>query len=108
MGERGPIDIDQEFKGGVTLAGATATNADVYITGHSIQTARDVGGKPIVYEAADILAHELVGHAIPRTVGSDTGNAVQNENKVRAEKSLPLRAPEPDHPEHCRTYPCQN
>ena len=24
MGERGPIDIDQEFKGGVTLAGATA------------------------------------------------------------------------------------
>lgn len=29
--------------------------------------------------------HELVGHAIPRMAGSDTGNAISNENKVRSE-----------------------
>lgn len=47
-----------------------------------------------------ILMHELVGHAIPMVAGSDTGNAVENENKVN--KELPKRknqqrAPDSDH-----------
>lgn len=33
----------------------------------------------------DMLAHELVGQAIPHLAGSDTVNAIQNENKVRAQ-----------------------
>jgi hypothetical protein len=46
-----------------------------------------------------ILMHELVGHDIPRMVGSDTGNAVLNENKVRRENGMPLRPLDPDHKE---------
>lgn len=46
---------------------------------------RDSEGMSIRDEAKDILGHELVGHAIPRMVGSDTGNAVDNENKIRRE-----------------------
>jgi RHS repeat-associated protein len=44
------------------------------------------------------LMHELVGHAIPRLVGRDTGNAVEDENKVRRENGIsPL--PADDDPE---------
>lgn len=50
-------------------------------------------------EAPDILAHELLGHAIPRTVGPDTGNAIANENKMRLEAGLPRRPEDPGHVE---------
>ena len=44
--------------------------------------------------------HELVGHAIPRMIGSDTGNAVSNENKVRAQvPPAYLRESDPSHKE---------
>lgn len=45
------------------------------------------------------LMHELVGHAIPRLVGGDTGNAVDNENKVRRENGIPTLPRDPDDPE---------
>ncbi|MCY1292219.1 hypothetical protein D9M68_509740 [compost metagenome] len=44
---------------------------------------KDERGGPLRDDAADILAHELVGHAIPRIIGGGTGNAISNENKVR-------------------------
>ena len=50
-------------------------------------------------DASDILAHELVGHAIPHITQTDTGNAVDNENKVRKEQGSPERAKEPTHKE---------
>jgi hypothetical protein len=38
-----------------------------------------------------------VGHAIPHIVGSDTGNAVENENKVHRDCHVPEREAEPNH-----------
>lgn len=52
-----------------------------------------------VHRPQFILMHELVGHAIPATIGSDSGNAVTDENKVRGEIGMPLRQAEPSHVE---------
>jgi hypothetical protein len=62
--------------------------------------------QPIGDAPADILAHELVGHAIPMTLGGDTGNAVDNENKVRSEDGESLRKPEPNYDE-CNGGKCE-
>jgi hypothetical protein len=47
--------------------------------------------------------HEIVGHAVPyATATKDTGNAVDNENKVREQQppgNNAKRAQEPDHKE---------
>ncbi len=51
---------------------------------------------------AQILAHELVGHAIPMTFGGGTGNAITNENIVRSQTGAPLRTPDPEHTETMR------
>ncbi|MDF3202962.1 RHS repeat-associated core domain-containing protein [Pseudomonas sp. 1912-s] len=65
------------------------------ITNYSAQ-----GGGTVNPDAGAALMHELVGHAIPRMVGSDTGNAVSNENKVRQEiKNQPLRINDINHKE---------
>ena len=45
---------------------------------------------------SEILVHELVGHAIPRATGWQ-GNAVDNENIVRAQCKLKLRRSERNH-----------
>ncbi|TAA24545.1 hypothetical protein [Pseudoxanthomonas winnipegensis] len=74
--------------GGLTqaLSGPGLSDQNVVVTGQSytgdIQTST---GAPLTETPPDILMHELVGHAIPGAVGSDTGNAVGNENKVRIE-----------------------
>ncbi|MGN6395781.1 MAG: hypothetical protein ACTHMI_09465 [Mucilaginibacter sp.] len=78
------------------------TSADVTISGNDNKNLQDTNGQPLRDDPADILAHELVGHAIPAVVKSDTGNAVDNENKVR--KELPKgtdqqRKQEPNHVE---------
>jgi hypothetical protein len=39
----------------------------------------------------------LLGHAIPHIVGSDTGNAIENENKAKKQSNEPLREAEPLH-----------
>lgn len=89
-------NVDQAFGGGVTQSyGVTKTDAkgnvttekvsDVVISGNPLTVLKDSNGQPLRDNPADILAHELVGHAIPNTVKSDTGNAVDNENKVRKE-----------------------
>jgi hypothetical protein len=42
----------------------------------------------------------LVGHAIPHIIGADTGNAVTDENKARAqERGATQRPAEPGHNE---------
>lgn len=73
--------------GGLTQAlGPGLSDQNVMVTGQSytgdMQTST---GDPLTQTPASILMHELVGHAIPGAVGSDTGNAVSNENKVRIE-----------------------
>ncbi|MBR3075932.1 MAG: hypothetical protein IKH11_09315 [Bacteroidales bacterium] len=47
--------------------------------------------------AGEVLIHEIVGHAAPAIVGTETGNAVKNENIVRKELDLPERVDEKDH-----------
>ena len=46
---------------------------------------KDTDGKPLEDKPADILLHELVGHAIPRILGVGSGNAVKNENRARSQ-----------------------
>ncbi len=59
----------------------------------------DTNGNEIKKPAGEILIHEIVGHAAPALVGTETGNAVKNENKVRKELNLPERKNEDNHDE---------
>lgn len=89
-------DVDKDAGGGATN-GNMITNidsngnkteskeADVFISGNENKELKDTKGNPLRDDAADILMHELLGHAIPWIVGKDTGNAVDNENKARKE-----------------------
>jgi RHS repeat-associated protein len=91
--------VDTVMGGGVTTGG-DGTNQKVVISGNSNTNLVDTNGNPLRDEPADILAHELVGHAIPRITGPKTGNAVTDENKVRKEvPGSSQRAPEPNHEE---------
>ncbi|MDR1876029.1 MAG: RHS repeat-associated core domain-containing protein [Flavobacteriaceae bacterium] len=101
-------DVDVDYGGGVTYSinGGKGDNVLVYISGNENKNLEDENGNQLEDKPADILAHELVGHAIPYTVGTDTGNAVDNENKVRKEikttkqtEASPLRKSEPTHNE---------
>jgi hypothetical protein len=86
-----------EAGGGMT-AGIKGGNPIVVISGNSNPNATDTKGRSFTESPADILAHELVGHAIPRAIKADTGNAVENANKVHSQiPGKPLRAVEPRH-----------
>ena len=90
------------FGGGATY-GAEGTNADLFISGNEYKGLKDTDGKPLEDKPADILMHELVSHGVPIITGNDQGNAVDEENKVRAqypEGKQQQRAPEStkDHP----------
>ena len=92
-------DVDKDFGGGVT-EGDAGENQTVTISGNESTDLKDKDDKPLKDKPSNILAHELVGHAIPAIVGTDTGNAVENENKVRAqlkEGNNKLRKAEPKH-----------
>jgi len=111
-------NVDSDAGGGVTLKKtSTSTDpatgnktvtkeADVIISGNPNNNLQDTNGNKLTDDPADILVHELVGHAIPHITKTDTGNAVDNENKVRAEvktsnqtRPSPLRKTEPSHTE---------
>ena len=97
-------DTDADHGGGAT-AGGKGTDQTVWVSGNENTNIKDTDGNELEDSPADILAHELVGHAIPGAVGTDTGNAVKNENKVRSQQEKVdcaencLRAPEPGHKE---------
>ncbi len=56
------------------------------------------GDNPFVRTGIEhILMRELVGHALPIINGKMNGNAVTNENVVRAQLNITLRKPEIDH-----------
>ena len=50
-------------------------------------------------DGGEVLIHEIVGHAAPAIAGSETGNAVENENIVRKELNLQEREKEANHAE---------
>ena len=93
------LDVDKDKGGGATTDKTTTytdpktgkvvkeeKEADVVISGNPNPNIKDSNGQPLKDDPADILAHEIVGHAVPFTVKSDTGNAVDDENKVRAQE----------------------
>ena len=105
-------DVDIDAGGGVTKSftikatGELSGPVEVTISGNENYKQQGIEGNMLEDKPEDILAHELVGHAIPKTVGSDTGNAVDNENKVRKEVKKagqttpsPLRKAAPSHGE---------
>ena len=80
------------------MQSAGSSDVRVAISGNANTNLTDTNGKPLVDKAADILAHEFVGHALPLIGISDTGNAIANENKVRAQNTYGAqRAPDPVH-----------
>ena len=92
--------VDKDAGGGVTIGARSGGDQKVTISGNANNSLKDASGQPLRDQPADILVHELVGHAIPHIAGSDTGNAVQNENKVRGEvEEGGQRAEEPWHKE---------
>ncbi len=95
------VNVD-ENGGGITTP-HVGTDQKVFVSGnvpeHVEKEAKDNFGKKLKVESADILMHELVGHAIPHIVGPDTGNAVDNENKVHEQRGVPLREADPKHKE---------
>ena len=83
------IKVDESAGGGVPTYGGH----QVTITGHS---SNDNGVKS---NPAQILAHELAGHAIPLLFGGGTGNAIKDENIIRQQTGAPLRPADPIHTE---------
>ena len=73
-------------------------NIDVRITGKEHNVINEKG-EIMKQSAADILMHELVGHAIPRIAPSriDTGNAIKNENIIRKELNVEEREEDEAH-----------
>ena len=53
----------------------------------------DKNNQPLEQSPADILMHEIFGHAIPKIINADysTGNAIKNENIIRRELNLKER-----------------
>ncbi len=100
-------DVDKDAGGGVTIPSTTTTTdlttgvktiskeADIIVSGNPLVGLKDTKGNALTDSPADILAHELVGHAIPYITKPDTGDAVKNENKVRKETNSPERGPDP-------------
>ncbi len=90
------VDIDVQFKGGIT--GRAEDGIQVYVTGNdSVLTAQD--GSSYLNTPADTVMHEVTAHVLPMMGHPNTGNGIENENKLRGEiDGLPLRRVLP-HPE---------
>ena len=89
---------DVNKKGGGLTDKTTKTNIKTVVSekGHIVH---DSNGNELKKSAAEVLIHEIVGHAAPAIAGTETGNAVKNENIVRKELLLPEREDEESHHE---------
>lgn len=91
-----------ETSGGAATVGFADGSTQLVVIGDEgkMTFPQAMGGGYANSTQASALVHELVGHAIPNAIGSDTGNAILNENKVWSQiKGAPLRALEPTHKE---------
>ncbi len=101
-GGGGGVTIQEEFQSTDPTTGITTKErvATVTISGNANTTdVKDTKGNTITVSPDEILMHEMVGHAIPFTVKSDTGNAVKNDNKARSQTGDPQRKASPAHVE---------
>jgi len=86
-------DIDRDWGGGVTFnIGRGFWNIIISGSTHNDTWGKD--GTKLVDEPADVLLHELVGHAIPRQLGKKKGNAIEKENKARRQLKGSLKGAE--------------
>jgi RHS repeat-associated protein len=92
------INIGYTDRGNGETQMRTNHDADIIFTGASYDKLEDNEGN-IIYDGPEyILAHELVGHAIPWTNPSiledprETGYAYDSENIIRLETNAPLRS----------------
>ncbi|MFL7963361.1 RHS repeat-associated core domain-containing protein [Pseudomonas kielensis] len=93
-------DVNISDYGGAATTSFGDGSAHLITVGKEITSYGAQDGGSVNPDQGGALMHEMVGHAIPRMVGSDTGNAVSNENKVRVEiKKQPLRAQDSGHRE---------
>ena len=91
-------DVDARHGGGVTQQ-RNAREFDVTISGHSNMLATGEDGSKLFSDAGDILAHELVSHAIPTLTGVDTATPLANSNRFLDETEQKRRAPDVEHPQ---------
>lgn len=92
-------DVHVSELGGAGTSSYRDGSAQLITVGKEMTSYGAKDGGTISPDPGGGLMHEMVGHAIPRMVGSETGNAVSNENNVRIEMNLPLRAPDLRHKE---------
>ena len=96
-----PID---KLGGGTTVR--QSYGAATAISGHDAAMQK-ANGQMTTMKPNEILMHELLGHAIPLVAGTDSGNAVVNENEARGEiPGLDQRMVDPAHME-CGNVQCQ-
>jgi RHS repeat-associated protein len=94
----------QDYGGGLTQPRSSGGVFTV-VSGNGSSTT-DTDGNYMSVTPGEVLMHELLGHAAPYLLGSDTGNAISNENKGRAEISgLKQRAADPNHTERRQPPP---
>jgi hypothetical protein len=91
-------EVERDCKGACIEINRRTGDSRITISGRAT-TVFTPEGRMFPITPGEVVMHELVGHAIPAAVGRDTGNAVQNENRVRQENGLPLRPLDPDHEE---------
>ncbi len=92
------VDIG-DFGEGLTV-GKQGTNQIIFISGKS-GIIFDESGNRLRDEAADVLVHEIVGHAVPKAKERNDYDPIKEENKVRKQYDKPndkQRAPESAHP----------
>jgi len=96
------VDLSDHYEG-LTLMEKSLNKDDpkvakVFYSGKNT-TDKDENFKDMTLTVDEIIMHELVGHGIPYTVGSDTGDAVKNENKVREQTGKKKRHESSGHKE---------
>ena len=92
----------ENYGEGATIPLNYEVDMKIVVSGKPYNGLKDCDGNKLVDTPNYILAHELVGHAIPMLIGGSNneggtltkpinGNAIDNENKVRKEVGSPLR-----------------
>ena len=80
------FDYDVEKAGGGATAKIHTDLILVTLTNkNSTYPIKMDNGESVFYTPDEILIHELVGHAIPQTLGKTQGSAIANENIIRKE-----------------------
>jgi RHS repeat-associated protein len=91
-------NVDSVNGGGATVARGGSKDREITISGNDNVSPNN--GTLLRSTPADILLHELVGHAIPQIVGGGTGNAIDNANRALGEiPGQVLRDANPGHTE---------